>query len=404
MNAQEKAPARHGVTEPGTAKQEHSQDATSAANGKPIDSPAKRPTIAENTTPLAIDGLLTKDQRFPLSVQSHAEFQKELRRETKAADAPARTPANETRNDGNGRSTLPAFLQDLIACPPPHGSGVHQWLFKVARQLHAHRDEQTIVDLLTAAVDGCGRQVPQSEILAAVESARECAWQPNGNGPVTTKPAPKWPEVNQLARSAAIQSAKMTLADLWESSPIYCTQDSTDAEFFADELFPGNPLLCVGLSNSDFTTAPRESFRGRLSEMSLIVPSPMSALTGKRKKDGKESPHTLANTGPRRYLITEFDSGTSDEQAALIWHLRQFAPLVMVVHSGGKSLHAWWDCQSNDDSVTGRFMRYAVSLGADPATWTRVQFVRVPQGWRADKGKRQEVYFFNPNGGKELAR
>ena len=40
-------------------------------------------------------------------------------------------------------------------------------------------------------------------------------------------------------------------------------------------------------------------------------------------------------------------------------------------------------------------MRYAVSLGADRATWTRSQFVRMPDGTR-DNGKRQTVYFFNP--------
>jgi len=42
-----------------------------------------------------------------------------------------------------------------------------------------------------------------------------------------------------------------------------------------------------------------------------------------------------------------------------------------------------------------RFMRYAVSLGADRATWTRSQFVRMPDGTR-DNCKAQTVYFFNP--------
>lgn len=42
-----------------------------------------------------------------------------------------------------------------------------------------------------------------------------------------------------------------------------------------------------------------------------------------------------------------------------------------------------------------RFMRYAVALGADRATWTRSQFVRMPDGTR-DNGERQTVYFFNP--------
>lgn len=276
----------------------------------------------------------------------------------------------------------------------------------MARQLHAHRDEREIADLLAAAVYGCGRFVPDSEILAAIADARGCAWKPSGGKtPTASKPVPKWPEVDEAKRLAAIEAAGCDLADLWDASPTICTRDSTDAEFFADQLFPDNPLLCVGLSISVFHTAPREDFRGLLGERSLIVPSPMSALMGKKKnpKPGEKpmSAHTLDNTGKRRFLVTEFDTGTHDEQAALIWHLRQFAPLAVVLTSGGKSLHAWWNCRENDEAITGRFMRYAVSLGADPKVWGRSQFVRLPQGWRADKERRQEVYFFDHEAAQE---
>jgi hypothetical protein len=291
---------------------------------------------------------------------------------------------------------LPQFIRDLIASPPAHGGGVHQWLFKVARQLHAHRDEQSIIDLLTAAVDGCGRHVPHTEIVAAVSDAKSCAWTPGSTSSSEARsPRPKWPKVSASARTAAIQSASMDLASLWEASPIRCVSGEIDAEWIIDELFPGNPLLCVGHASDNFKTAPREALRGHLSEMSLIVPSPMSALKGARKSDGKLSGHTLDNTGPRHYLVTEFDSGSQDEQAALIWRLKGYAPLVAVVHSGGKSLHAWWHCQGVDTAVVHRFFAFAVSLGADPTTWTRSQFVRLPEGWRADKQARQACFYLN---------
>jgi hypothetical protein len=313
-----------------------------------------------------------------------------------------------------GKRALPQFIHDMIASPPNHGAGVHQWLFKIARQLHAHRSEAEIADLLAAVTYGCGRHVPSSEIAAAIEASRECAWRPTGTRTASI-PAPKFPTVDEAARAEIIAQG-FTLADLRSESPIVCAQD---AEYFIDELFPGDPLLCVGRDKATFTTAPREAFRGKLSEMSLIVPSPMSALTGKRKSDGKPSAHTLDNTGERHYLVTEFDPpkwatlsaeeqaahGTEeqynetsrDEQAAIIWHLKEFAPLVMALSSGGKSLHAWWDCRGFAAKDTAYFFRYAVSLGADPATWSLSQFVRLPQGWRHDKERRQEVYYFNPS-------
>jgi hypothetical protein len=325
-------------------------------------------------------------------------------REKKSA-APAETrTANSatcesiTTTKGAGfKHELPQFLRDLIASPPQHGAGVHQWLFKVARQLHAHRDSETIVSLLTAVVEGCGRHVPEREIRAAVVEAEKCAWRPSGNTSTawTPPPPPKWPAVDEAKRRGVIEAENFTLADLWDASPIACTRDSTDAEFFADELFPGNPLLCVGYSSQVFRTEPRESFRGSLHEMSLIVPSPMSAPVGVRKRDGKLSAHTLDNTGPRRFLVTEFDSGTPDEQVSIIHHLSGFAPLVLVLSSGGKSLHAWWRCWDASTDTQRKFFRYAVTLGADPATWTRSQFVRLPQGWRMDKNRHQEVFFFD---------
>jgi hypothetical protein len=121
----------------------------------------------------------------------------------------------------------------------------------------------------------------------------------------------------------------------------------------------------------------------------------MSAVTG-WTKDGRTSKHTLANTGPRRFLVCEFDTGTADDHAALLLHLATLAPLVCAVHSGGKSLHGWFYVHGMADERIERFFRYAVSLGADPATWTRSQFVRMPDGMR-DNGKQQTVFFVNFN-------
>jgi hypothetical protein len=120
----------------------------------------------------------------------------------------------------------------------------------------------------------------------------------------------------------------------------------------------------------------------------------MSEVWGKTK-GGKKSQHTLSNTGPRRFLVVEQDSGTADEQASVLLHLAGMAPLVLAVHSGSKSIHGWFYCVGKPEERLRAFMNYAVSLGADRATWTRSQFVRMPDGTR-DNGKRQAVYFFNP--------
>jgi hypothetical protein len=120
----------------------------------------------------------------------------------------------------------------------------------------------------------------------------------------------------------------------------------------------------------------------------------MSAVEGVTK-EGKPSRHTLSNTGPRRFLVVEFDKGTADNHSALLLHLATIGPLVLAVHSGNKSLHGWFYCAGQPEDRLYRFMRYAVSLGADDATWSRCQFCRMSDGTR-DNGKRQTVFYFNP--------
>jgi hypothetical protein len=112
-------------------------------------------------------------------------------------------------------------------------------------------------------------------------------------------------------------------------------------------------------------------------------------------KNGRKSQRSLDNTGMRRFLVIEQDSGTPDEQSAVLLHLAQSAPLALAVHSGGKSIHGWFFCEGVAEPRLRSFMNYAVSIGADRATWTRSQLVRMPGGVR-ECGKRQAVLFFNP--------
>lgn len=178
-------------------------------------------------------------------------------------------------------------------------------------------------------------------------------------------------------------------------SPIKFTDNKPHTEQILDVLFPGNPLLCCGKSEADFDTRPRSKWRGELSKQQFVVPSPMTAWIG-HTQSGQPSAHAKESTGPRRFLIVEQDIGSVDEQAAILWHLAQRAPLSLTFHSGGKSIHGWFYCAGQDEEKVLRpFMRLAVSLGACHSTWTKSQFVRMPDGTRGD-GKRQGVYLFFP--------
>ncbi len=301
---------------------------------------------------------------------------------------PARRASNE----------LPRFVHDLIASPPAAGTGLHGWLFRVARQLHAHRAPDEIERLLAAAVEGCGRHVPAREIQHAVKNSGAHAWQPGASraiapGGTSVADPPRWPAVDEPLR-ASVLATGFGLSDLYEANPVRF-DTAPDVDGLVASLFPGNPLLCVATRKERPVTLPREALRGRLAGLQLIVPSPMTTPHG-RTTDGRTSARCLGNTGPRRFIVAESDieGATADEQAAVLGHLADFAPLALVVHSGRKSLHGWYRAHP-DEAVCRRFFEYAVKLGADPATWCRCQFVRMPGGIR-DTGARQVVWYFRP--------
>ncbi len=204
----------------------------------------------------------------------------------------------------------------------------------------------------------------------------------------------KWPSLNITRRGAIICDSGLGLADLWERSPRRFEDNDCHAEEIIDALFPDNPLLCCAWANDRFDTRPREDWRGQLGDLARIVPSPMSKRRG-LTKDYRTSTHTLDNTGPRRFIVTEFDTGTLDEQAALLLHLNRHLPLVCVVFSGNKSLHGWFPVTGLPEPTVREFFTYGVALGADPALWTKSQFVRMPDGRHDKNGNRQTCYFLD---------
>jgi hypothetical protein len=109
--------------------------------------------------------------------------------------------------------------------------------------------------------------------------------------------------------------------------------------------------------------------------------------------------NTDANPELKSFLDQLDADGISykDAQAAIIWHLRQYGKLAMVVDSGGKSLHAWFNIRGVPREDWLKFRDYAVSLGADHDGSGLSQQFRTPDGQRTDKnGERQRTLYFNP--------
>ena len=327
---------------------------------------------------------------------------------------------------------LPAWITDLLATPPTAGSGVHWWLYRCACALAPWRAAEEIHRLLTQAGGRCARTITAHELNDAV-NRRQCNWTPDGLSSglriMTTQfrsnagTAAPWPKADWQAITR-VADKRTGMADLWETSPIRLEGDISAREF-VEAMFPGDPLLCFAKeAPADSLTLPWRDWRGMEDApggYGLMVPSPMTRVVGKRQ-DGRNSTRCLDNTGPRRFLIAEFDfkrtaegeprsevddlldslaterepRAAPDLCAGILLHLLSHgAPLLLAVFSGGKSVHGWFPTYGAADETLRPFFTEARRLGADSATWSPCQLVRIPEGTRSN-GRRQPVIYFNP--------
>ena len=207
----------------------------------------------------------------------------------------------------------------------------------------------------------------------------------------TIRKWPMWPEPDPKRIKAITASAIGALDELKAMSPL--KPEAMSSEAIIDDLFAPDVLLCMASSLEDARTKQREFFRGSESRQQFIVPNPMSGKFG-LTTDGKTSRRCLTNTGPLTYQVVEFDQGTLDEQAKIHLHLSRFVKLRLIVFSGNKSLHGWYDARSMEPEMLVRFRRYVAALGADKATFTPCQLVRTPNAKR-DNGVIQTAIYLS---------
>jgi hypothetical protein len=313
--------------------------------------------------------------------------------------------------------TIERWLRENL-CPKSGSEDreVHRLMLKAA---NACRNRHLTADQAFEFID-CHKtrnEKTQGEISEAVQKAYSTTVSGKSAG------KPKWPDVNlELVENIVSDANGFTVEDLKRSSA-FPDRQSHCAEVVETLLgCDDRTLICIGWAKDRFVTDDFANLKDQLPNAQFIVPSPMSARTW-LKANGDSSAKGNANTGRRRNLVVEFDIkpvtdkgeptiwfplvekweaasiAVKDAMAALIEHLRKQGPLMCVVDSGGKSLHAWFHCAGESEesgSSLHKFFEYAVSLGADRATWTVSQFVRMPGGKR-DNGNRQTVLYYDPN-------
>jgi hypothetical protein len=274
----------------------------------------------------------------------------------------------------------------LDPCPI---DGVNIWVLSSARKCQLAGISAGEAETKILAFQGTTRRpLKTSEVKRAVEKAYQTILPDDPN--FKKKEKAKW--IPALTRQSQYRSVPKGLSavDFMEASPDRIDEGMTQG-IVLDVLFPDpDALVCVGKSAYEFYTARLNQFKD-LTSCQFIVPCYMTAQRG-MTQDGKESMHCLDNCGTRRFCVCDFDEPASKDHPAIVWQLRKTFDLVMALSSGGKSIHAWFWVEPDEEED---FWKAAVPVGADPALMrNRSSFVRIPYGTR-DNGRKQEVIYLD---------
>lgn len=278
----------------------------------------------------------------------------------------------------------PSQLALLLSSPPEPGTGRHIWLFKVASWFKfLGADMAEVRRRLEQFARRAGWQDRFADIARDIEKlehpgARYC------------RPRAEHPQCDDNARAMALRCRP-----IFTPSP----KKGIGAKDVLPYLFRRGDWVCIGSDATHFTTQRLDDVLPVAEHMQFIVANAMRSDRGWNQK-GQPSSRCLDNAcapETRKFVVIEFDGGESfDEQARLLSALHcAESPLALVVYSGGKSLHGWFNVAGLRPAQKLAAFNRGVLVGADKSLWDACKLVRMPGGLR-DNGKRQDILYWEP--------
>ena len=309
--------------------------------------------------------------------------------------------------------TINRYFQALSTIPAPGGNGCHPALLSGANLgIFANLPPERIFNDLRQAIPPGGRRVNDREILDAVNKAIK----DHQGGTFTPTPRPK-PVVNdgKAALQRIIAQAEIsTEVDLWENSPIRLLNDpKQDPVLLLQTLFKSDDLVWIGerhepgILEKNIRTASAwdEYFQNGGATSEHIIINPLTGLLG-LTKSGEPSYRADACIKDFRHCLVEFDTLSHEDQIKF-WSAVKL-PIVALIDSGGKSIHAWLDVKKLADVTTpdrwateikGRLYEQVLApLGIDRACSNPARLSRLPGHLRQEKQSFQKFLWLSAEG------
>jgi hypothetical protein len=310
-------------------------------------------------------------------------------------------------------AVLDRYNAALNSIPAPGGAGCHPALLGVANLgVFANLDLEQIFSDIRQSIPTGGRQVPDNEILKTVKKA----FQDHQGGAFIPRLRPvSIVSDGKTALQRIIDQAQIEdLADLWEASTIRLLNDPIkDHILLLRTLFSPNDLLFIGerykpgIINKTIRKAKEwiNYFQDGGKTSPFIIINPLTGKTAPTKGGDKKTLRGDLCVKDFRYCLIEFDNLSHEDQINF-WAAVKL-PVVVLIDSGGKSIHAWIDVKHLSQVETPEqwqseikvrlYERILKPLGVDTTCSNQARLSRLPGHWR-NKEALQKILWLSPEG------
>jgi hypothetical protein len=271
---------------------------------------------------------------------------------------------------------------------------------------------ETIFEDIRGHIPPGPRKVLDREIKDAIFRALA----DRGAGTFTPKPRPQpVASDSKAALQRIIESSESAEADLWESSPIRLLDEpKNDPGLFLRTLFHENDFIFIGERHDpgilgDTIRTAKEwcaYFENGGQTKPFIIINPLNGLPAPKESGDGETYRGNGNIVVYRHCLGEFDNLPRGDQLRF-WSAVKL-PIVALVDSGAKSIHALLDVQALvkvetaeqwQTHIKGRlYDRLLTPMGVDGACSNSARLSRLPGHFREEKGNYQRLLWLSPSG------
>jgi len=311
------------------------------------------------------------------------------------------------------------YRDRLRSIPAPGGGGCHTAILGIANLgIMAGLNAETIFQDVRRAIPAGTRQIPDKEITDAINTALS----DHNGGTYSPRPRPAPAVKNgKSALQKIINQGKITTeVDLWEASPLRLWEEpQDDPMLLLSTLYDPTDFVWIGDRYDEGTVGKTirtakewiTYFRDGGKTAPHIILNPLNGAPAPKKVGEGETLRGDANIKKYRFCLVEFDDLSREDQIRFWSAVR--LPVVCLIDSGGKSIHAWLDVQKlatvetseqwDSEIKQNLYGRLLTPLGVDSACSNQSRLSRLPGHYRTEKSNYQKILWLAGREGRFIA-